>query len=285
MDRTVTAKFYRVVAEGHGQQTFEQLLEPISNIQPVSDRERDTGADVVVRLERFQRDRQFIKGDFCRIQNTNIPPEVENNGLAPLVLAGGRGLGHLSAFVYHPPTQVLLWQENRNGTSKDRLVAYLSNGDAQRLFGLNPLISADALQRLMNSEPKKFIFKFAEMENLEVAENPHRSPMENAAAIAQAFRGPQVEITVGVGHANTQLDKRSIFRFLQQMLTRRELKKAQVIENSETPPIDFLTEHMQNKTILDLPTDDVERNYLTRQSFLTSTFEAKLDEIIAAYGP
>jgi hypothetical protein len=70
------------------------------------------GASVLLRVEHCEAESDFVTGQFCRKQMTNIPPQAGPDGLSPITLPDGQGIGHLAAFRYHRPTRVLLLQNN-----------------------------------------------------------------------------------------------------------------------------------------------------------------------------
>ena len=284
LDKTVTVKFFGVYSDDAATKNFKEQIEHFLAITPVSARERNIGSGILVRLETAEISDDFIEGDFCRIQKENIPPEVGDDGLAPLVLPNGRGLGHLSAFLYHRKTQVLLLQDNRNGASRESIVQYLSEKKPENLLTLNPIMSDDAFERLFDGNPKKFTFGFAQLDNVDVVERDYRTPYDNAVAIAQAFSGPKIEVTVSMGRRDSVLDRLNIANFVRRLTARGKLKKALVDQGMGAPPINLLTEQLQNKLIIDLPTDSVKNNYLIRISFVRDTFEQNMEFITNAFG-
>src|SRR5687767_8480773 len=111
MDSRVHARFYRATKPSAGVADVDAILIAEAANGKVGDRERDLGDGVIVRLERCEQRGDFIEGEFCRIQTENIPPGVGPEGLEPIDL-GGKGIGHVAAFLYHKPTRVLLLQRN-----------------------------------------------------------------------------------------------------------------------------------------------------------------------------
>lgn len=108
MDANVSAHFYRVTSAPDGVLDFPDLL--LSQAaKPLHERERDvTGTGIMVRLEDCIAEGEYIIGQFCRKQTSNIPPQAGPEGLTPIALAEGKGLGHVAAFRYHRPTRVIV---------------------------------------------------------------------------------------------------------------------------------------------------------------------------------
>jgi hypothetical protein len=80
MDANVTARFFRLSAAPPGAQDFPEML-LLEAAKPLIDREFDvTGTGVTVRVEHCIEDGEFVTGEFCRKQMTNIPPQAGPDG-------------------------------------------------------------------------------------------------------------------------------------------------------------------------------------------------------------
>jgi hypothetical protein len=135
MDANVSARFFRLSAAPPNTQDFpDMLLAEVT--KPLADREYDvTGTGVTVRVEHCVIDGDFLVGEFCRKQMTNIPPQAGPDGLTPIPLPNGKGLGHLAAFRYHLPTRVILLQHNMLCVTTYRVALYLMKLNAASIYG------------------------------------------------------------------------------------------------------------------------------------------------------
>ena len=125
MDAKISARFFELTAAPANIPDFPDLLLREAK-KPLAQREYDiTGDGVTVRIERCISDGEFVIGEFCRKQITNIPPQAGPEGLTPMSLPDGEGLGHLGAFQYHRPTRIILLQNNQQCVTTHRIGLYL----------------------------------------------------------------------------------------------------------------------------------------------------------------
>ena len=80
------------------------------------------------------------------------------------------------------------------------------------------------------------------------------------------------------------MNRLNIANFVRRHVAKGLLKKAVVEEGTGLPPINLLMEQLQNKCIIDLSADDIERNYLARLSFIRDTFEQNMEYLENAFG-
>lgn len=292
MDRIVKCKYYRVSdREGGGLDFPEQLVDFWNRYPLALDREYRTATEQsqgsLIRLEYLDPGEQFIAGNFCRIQSENIPPEVTNEGLQPVELANGRGLGHQNAFLYHRQTRVLLWQQNRLGVSFADLAVYLNRDvDLVSLFAFEPIASEEAWDKFRETNPKKLVVKFAGQRYQQPPDDQVVPAVVGARDIAEHYNGLEAEISVSVGRSRTHfLDIHRISQTIRRMLLRDDLSKLQVHTDGdpEEKIIDFVEEHMQNIRELDLPSDNPLENYRRRRLFLQEAFNQRIEDLTARF--
>lgn len=147
MDATVSARFFRVSDKPATVPDFDNLLLGQMG-KPVAAREQDlTGTGVWLRVEHCEQEGPYVSGQFCRKQMENIPPQAGPDGLTPILLEEGQGLGHLCAFRYHRPTRILLLQQNVQSASSLRIAMYLACLESTALYAFIPVLREDALER------------------------------------------------------------------------------------------------------------------------------------------
>jgi hypothetical protein len=152
LDANISARFFRISAGASNVTDFPDLLLQIAS-KPIANREYDiTETGVIVRLERCDADGEFIDGEFCRKQMTNIPPQAGPDGLTPMALPDGQGLGHLAAFRYHRPTRVILLQNNRQCVTTHRVALYVMRLNAAAIHAFSPILREDALERFKDKK-------------------------------------------------------------------------------------------------------------------------------------
>jgi hypothetical protein len=274
MDATVTAKFFRVVKPEVAAPNTDTVLRNLHD-RDLAARAITVDEGVVIRLERLEPDPNYLSGEFCRIQKSNIPPTADDDGLTPTVLAEGKGLGHLAAFRYHIPTQIMLLQINQQCATSNRVSLYLGLAEGKPLYLLEPILRADVFKRMKKAEIKAFTVKVAEPQKLEALDDPATSAFKGTRATAKAFNAREIEITV---YAGPKKKKEKVRPRLYQLAVRNALAKfskagsdvktlkAQISEENQTDWIDLLKEQIKHTEKLELSSADTELNYQTRKN-------------------
>ncbi|WP_338822157.1 DUF6731 family protein [Bradyrhizobium septentrionale] len=166
MDANVSGRYFRLSAAPPSSSDFPEML-LAQAAKPLSLREYDvTGTGVTARVEHCIEDGDFVIGEFCRKQMTNIPPQAGPDGLTPIPLPNGQGLGHLAAFRYHRPTRVILLQYNMQCVTTYRIALYLMKINAASVYGFAPILREDALERFKDKKIRSFSVQFASPKNL-----------------------------------------------------------------------------------------------------------------------
>jgi hypothetical protein len=288
MDATVSARYFRVSPRIQRIPDLPDLL-LAEMAKVIVERERDiTGTGVLLRVEQCETEGQFVCGEFCRKQVTNIPPQAGPNGLAPIALPAGQGLGHLAAFRYHRPTRVILLQNNIQCTTPHRVSLYLMMINSAAMYTFTPVLREDALERFKNRKVRSFTVGFASPENLEALDEKGLASAKGARLLAEAFKGLDLTITVGVGKKRRRfLDFERVSEEVKALLgSDAKINQLEVSANEDEMGrnIDFLEEHLKCKGKLDLPEGNHAQNYQVRKAFLKSEFAANLEYLTKHFG-
>ena len=286
MDRIVRARFYQVESMEEGALSFRDCLLRLWH----HDRRaiyQDIGYGALVRIERCAPDvddADFYFGEFVRQQTDNIPPVAVAG--APLI-GNDNPLGHRCAFRFHAPTMTLLIEAKREAVTIGRLNSLIkSRVQGHRGFLISPSLTQDALERLRNGTPRKISMRVARPVEA-FGENP-RDPLENnIAGLQNIFGGPSIEVSSGwpQGDRNGVLNLgaiRDVLRWGDEHRANVRRLEGKIAEEPE--PIDVFSEQMKLEQTLDLDSQDVERNYTVRESFLEEGFRVRMPEIERLYG-
>jgi hypothetical protein len=167
MDAKVVARFFRVSERPAATvPDFPDLL--LAQIPvTLTARERVLTDGVTLRVEDCKPSGDVIEGEFCRIQTANLPPSAGPQGLTPVELKDGHGLGHMAAFRYHLPTRVLLLQTNSLSASIPRISEYLAALNASAIYFMRPVLTQDAWDRFTKKPIRAMQVAFASPANLE----------------------------------------------------------------------------------------------------------------------
>lgn len=285
MDSRLTVRFYRVSAPPVGVDDVGDVLLQALALGAPSERERDIGQSVFIRLERAATRAQTVEGDLCRIQRVNIPPQAGDGGLLPIQLEDGHGIGHMAAFLYHRPTRVLALQANVQSVTPNRLSVYLASIDVAQQFGFSPVLSDDALERFQAGNARRLTVKFAGIDRIEILDDPNIPAAQGARMIGNAYAGLDVEITVSVGRSrDSALAQRPILDTVNRLMGEPGVVKLITKLEGDDQPLDLLHEQLKHSADLDLPEGDPERHYTVRRAFLRETFDRYRDSIVRQFG-
>lgn len=289
MDAIVRARFFRVSPQPPQIPDFPDLL-LLEVEKAIQRRERDvSGAGVVIRVENCETDGDFVSGQFCRKQTINIPPQAGSDGLTPIVLPDGNGIGHVAAFRYHRPTRVLLLQNNMQGATPHRISLYLALVNAAAIYNLEPVLREDALDRFKHRKVRSFTVGFASPENLEALDDKGIASARGARLLAEAFHGLHLTISVSVGKKQKKfLDFARVSKEIKALLgSNADISQLEVQanEDEEGRSIDFLQEHLKCEETLNLPEGDPKKHYEVRRKFLKEQFAERSKYLTELFGP
>jgi hypothetical protein len=238
----------------------------------------------------------FVFGELIRKQIANIPPEANDDGLSPIRLSDGGGLGLSSAFRYHRPTRVLLIQANNQAVSASRLNLYLKAIDQNAEYTFDPVAREDAWDRFNTGVPRRLVIKIASPEHINTLGNAALNAEAETvgtglANIGEALRGAVITIDVAMGQKKGSLLKGAterVLRTFRRLGTTGNLDvkmlSASVKDDEGTDSINFLDEHLVVRDRLDLPESQPEQNYRIRAAFLETQFNERLGYIHRLFG-
>jgi hypothetical protein len=296
MNTTVRARFFRASLAHENTQDFpDMLLQEMK--KSLADREHDvadiTQGDnaptVLLRVEQCESEGEFVTGQFCRKQTTNIPPQAGPDGLTPIELSEGQGIGHVAAFRYHRPTRIFLLQNNIQCATVHRISVYMARINTASLFAFDPVMREDALERFKHRKVRSFTVRFASLENLEALDDSGIASARGARLLAEAFHGLDLTITVGVGRKRKKfLDFSRVNKEIKALLgSDADVSELEVLanEDEEGQTIDFIQEHLKCTADLTLPEKDPKKHYQVRKAFLKEEFESRKDYLVKHFGP
>lgn len=290
MDSKITVRFFRITKNHQAAPDFEAALQnALAAGQTAAARQRNINGSII-RLERLAANGTCWDGEIVRKQTQNIPPAADDDGLTPLVLNDGSGLGHSIAFRYSPGVQVLAIQFDNRAVSVNRLVAYLRAIDPAHDYGAFPLIRRDAWERYGRGSPSSVVLEIAAPADLPAVEGEVGSVIASTKRLAEMANAPVITIEVKMGRTRGSLSKGFVDGILD-FFTRGEgreqdVRKLGVTSRTEDAAeyIDFLQEGLKHSDTLDLPSDDPNVNYRARRNYLEACFNESFDYIRGIYG-
>ncbi len=296
MDNNITVRFFRIRPNHRTVPPFEEALGQIfaSSVSPV-EREQDVGlggGSVILRLERFVQDGQFVAGEMVRRQTRNFPPEANDDGLNLLPLSDGGGLGHCAAFRYSIPLGIIAIQFDNRAVSMGRMLAYMREFDIHADYAADALVREDSWARYGRGQPRKLSFTIAQPQNLGEVEGNVHSAVESSRRLAELYNAPIITVEVSMGRRDGHLNGGYIRRFIRYLTSDAaagsDVRNIEVNvkpdDGGEVETINFLDELLRVKSTLDLPDDDIDRNYKIRSKFVRTCFNENLPYMREVYG-
>ena len=285
MPRFITIRFYRLHRAQEGGPSFVDELRRIAE-HPLAERVHDLGNGVIVRLDQFRPDGDFVAGEAVLLQNQNLPSLVPGHGhpAEALDLRGGN-LGHGAAFCFHMPTSTLAI-EAAPEMSVARLNRYVSKMLGIKPFVAFPIVRKDAWERFIKGHTKYLEIQTAPVDGLASLESEDLTLKETVRNLKSAYGGAifTVKIAMGSGSEAEPINQKSVIGMVRSYLPllgrRREVRALKVkLEGDDISKIDFLIDQLKERHSVDLPDGDPKAHYAKRELLLRSVLTRNLPQI------
>lgn len=274
MANRLTIRFYTVERVTPAGFSLQQALENVDAKQPHSSRQIQLAANYIVRLERYEDDAGELTGEFIRVQTTDFPFEVEDDGVSPLQTDGPLGNG--IAFRFRPMDSTLAIQYDTRVVSPGRAMDYLQQCDGRANFRINPKIDEENWRRFMDGEVRKLRVGVASPDHLGMLENGAAAAGHTFRELGQVYGAPVITIELGMGRRNGALTEAA--KVLASEMSRlfrsnegdiRSLKAG--VKSQDGVPVEeinLIDEVLSDHHEINLPNNDPDHNYAIRKNFL-----------------
>lgn len=286
MDRSVTVRYFQIEAANEAQ-NFPDAVDAAYGLgRSPHQRERTVRTVARVRLESVSRRRGLLFGVVVRVQTDNIPPEARQAGLVPLSIGG---LGHSVAFCFDERSSVLAIQFDPRGVSLGLFLDYLAMTSGNGGFVYLPIINDDAWERYNRGQPRSLTLSIAAPQQLGALDGVAGGVLAASKRLAEITNAPIVTIEVSMGHAKGGLLKNAVDRVVQAFSSEeseadvRSLVVKTKSEGVPTDEIDFIKDLARDRDVLDLPSDDHEKNLRVRYAFLERSFLSRIENLREMY--
>ncbi len=287
MDRTINVRFFSIENFEGDQTSFADCLRQAARPN-LSDREVEIEEGIVIRLERLRAIApSMLAGQFVRIQSENLPPRaIRGRHLETL---GVPSIGHTAAFRYDVARSTIALQLGHNGITAARLSMYMQSLLTVEGFRILPVITDDAWEKLGSGRVRKIMLRIARPQELHAAVPEHRSVRSGFQAMKEAAQTTYVEVSLGMGHADTDISTNRVRRMFEWLIHERSEERAGISKlaavirddaTDETEVLTFLDAHMGERTKLTLP-DDPDRAYRIIDQYITAVLAKRRREINA----
>lgn len=277
MEKRITFRFYDVKRHSSRIPTFVNTLSKIAEIRKKSDRERELGSDFIIRLEEFENDGpSAVIGEIIRVQKTNMPSEVLDNGRSPLTTKNP--LGHGITFRFNEQTSVLCIQYDPRISSPGKLLDYVKECFEGAHYDIKPKIKPEAWKKFNKSEIKKLSVKIAEPSQLGDLDVGHKSAISAFRDMSVAYDAPNIKIEMSMGHHGGFLSNKaksfasSLFELFsnpkQGSCASLQGMRAITYIDDARDEIDLIEDRLKNTETLPLDDRDPKKNYKIKKNYI-----------------
>lgn len=276
MERTVTFRFYKIGRHKESDPSLLSVLDEIAKLKPRKKREQLIDTDFVVRLEEYEKSGpNAVVGEIIRVQTTNMPSEVEDDGRVPLTTENP--LGHGIVFRFDHAKSVLGIQHDPRIVSAGRFLDYVQTCWPEANYTILPMLKPAAWERFNKGEITKLVFRLANPENLGSIGDAHASAAAGIRAMGEAYDAPsvKVELSMGSGRRHGHLAEavkglaKGIVNSAKEGAFGVEALQAVAYVDDARDEIDLIEERLKVRENLPLDDKDPEKNYKIKKAFLT----------------
>ena len=270
MDKNITVRFFDVLKKNNETPDFRGALRRIHKLGGPATREGEVGPDHTIRLERLDSDRNYVAGEFTRVQTTNYPSEVHPDRVAPLRVAVP--LGHGIAFRFRRSDSLLAIQYEPRTLAPSRILSYIAVRCPDADFLLQSRMRTDAWERLDRYPLRKLTIRVGSPASL--IEDPQRSVSGAFRQLGFQYEAPSITLELSMDRKKGQLGPavkdmaKAIFQMGQD--DQVELKRLDGLISTEegSDKFDLLDEVLSTTERVNLPDNDPERSFEVRQDWL-----------------
>lgn len=238
-----------------------------------------------LRLEGFEVGPPIV-GEIVRQQNENIPPFAHDG--APLE-GNLNPLGHRSVFLYDAPNSCLVLEMNRQAITPGRLSSFVRiKCPGHRGFYFHPMLTDDALERLVGARARKFEVRVARPVALPDGASP--GDIEDKIDRLKEILG-STAVTISWGYNPGPVDREEqlsvgMLRRLVQWARRNPhaVTKAEVKLAEEDYPINMLGDQITSVVTLEWPEGDLAASLVARQQAIRQFHRERRNLIRRLYG-
>lgn len=291
MDRMVNVRFYSVENVDGDATPFADCLHQIADRQ-LPDRESEVEPEIVIRLERHDIDGpNIVKGELVRIQSENLPPKAVRG--EPVTRLGVPSIGHTAAFRYDTARSILAMETGRSGLTPYRLGMYVAELAGVPGYGVWPVITENAWQKLEDSRVRKMMVKVASPDRLAPVAAEHQMVKSALTQMKNAAHTTYVEAVFGMGHVTDDISNRRARSWFRWLLGERDNDNGAGVSKvnaeirvdgaDQNELLRFIDCHLGEKRKIDLPNDDPDVSYARRDAYIQAVMAQFRDEINAQF--
>jgi Family of unknown function (DUF6731) len=212
--------------------------------------------DFFTRLESSQKwGDEHVEGQIVRLRMNSLPDKAGfGEPVQPIGFTEEEGVGESAAFIFHPNSNVLLLERNRNAVTTYTFAEFFRR--AGRLKGqvnLHPLLQKDAYEKVFNAKVvRKLVVQLAGPENIGAALAEMEPSVGEMLKARQSLRAPVAEFTYTIGRRRKEgLNLEHVLGAVRDLLALNEGQTTQVeklqVHGSSGPHHDFAVDLLENR--------------------------------------
>jgi hypothetical protein len=289
LDRSVTAKFYRIVSGRGSAGPFIEHLRFVNASTP-DDRIRMIG-DIPFWIDKMDIGSVVASGRFCRKQNTNLPPKALAK--AELVPLGIPEIGLTVAWRYDANLSVIAIESSRAGLSLMRFLAYIRAFCDCRGYAPFPVMTDANLAIIRERRIRELSIQLATPRNLHTVAGYQQTMTDGMSALMSDHLGSMLEIRYSLRVGEPDISANRVDRLVRWLRGEHENNRGDIVkvqariidEEGESEALDLLDVHLKDHRELPLPDDDPDHNYDIRKAFVASAFTRHENTLLEQFAP
>ena len=280
MNNQITFRFYPVSKEKSVPHTLSSVMSAIGKVTPKVKRERQIAGGALLRLEEFETETDgSIVGELIRVQSTNMPADVTDDGRQALAVK--RGLAHGVIFRYDEPAKVLTVQHAPQIASVGRIMDYIAAYQTGAVFVAAPMVKKDSWARFNSGGVRKLTVRVARPAELQA--DASQSCFTGMRLMGTQYDAPSVKVEISMGHYKGTLGD-SVRSLASQAVNLfgggdgAELRSLSAKVEGEDGDVDLISERLKVTEDLNLDPTDPHKNYERKRSFIRQIMKDKKGE-------
>ncbi len=265
MSKNFLVDFYRLEVP-EGVSSFEKMLEDIMALPTEKRTHEFVSAPIHLLSASNKQDANqqgFWHGELVKIRMIEPPIKASLAGkLEDIHLEEDEGLGERTAFLYHPPTRVLLLHKTLTGVSITWFLSYFQKiAGMQVEMSADPVLNLDAMRKLENfGVIQKIDLRVAGLENLSVFEQDDKAVGDVVDNLSKKFQAPFVSITASMGGQKGGLNVDAVLHYVRKF-QRLSASQKNSADDKSTPTTRVMritgkaSEDSRNSSVVDLLQD------------------------------
>jgi hypothetical protein len=281
MEKNVTFRFFQIGREDEKETPFVDGLRHANTIPKGIQRQRQVGADFVIRLEEFEDSGpDNVVGEIVRVQSTNMPSEVNNVGR--FALSTNNPLGHGVIFMFNHKKGILCIQNEPRIVSSGRLIDYVRECGTAARYSIAPMIRPNAWKNFGEGTVRKFAVRIAKPELLADVGTVHQSSGAGIRNLGSAYDAPSIKIEFSMGGGRKGSLSEAIKGFAEYIFNATkdsnasiESMNAVVYHDDTRDEIDLIEQRLKCSDSIDLHDRDPNINYQLKKSAIIKAMQTE----------